>query len=223
MKIPFFVMSVLSLLSFEMSSQKDTLIYVGDPMCSWCYGFSPELDKVRAAFPDIPIKIVVGGLRAGGKETMADLGGFLHEHWTEVSDRTGQPFRYDILKQTHILYDTEPACRAVVTMGLLKPDAKYEFFKALQKSFYYDNDKPGVAATYVSIAKKFGVNEAAFKAKFESAEIIQLTRSEFELSHRMGVNGFPALLASIQGKLQVVTNGYAKADKIIAILKKKGL
>ncbi len=39
------------------------LIYVGDPMCSWCWGIAPQLDTLVRTHPDIPLRIVVGGLR----------------------------------------------------------------------------------------------------------------------------------------------------------------
>ncbi|MBK9151344.1 MAG: hypothetical protein IPM26_10245 [Saprospiraceae bacterium] len=37
---------LMSAVSIQAESNKDTLIYVGDPMCSWCYGFSPKVDKL---------------------------------------------------------------------------------------------------------------------------------------------------------------------------------
>jgi protein-disulfide isomerase-like protein with CxxC motif len=39
----------------------------------------------------------------------------------------------------------------------------------------------------------------------------------------MGIAGFPSLVAKIDGKLFLVTNGYQKADKIITLLRNKGL
>lgn len=28
-------------------NNKPALIYIGDPLCSWCYGIAPELDKLK--------------------------------------------------------------------------------------------------------------------------------------------------------------------------------
>ena len=41
----------------------DYLIYIGDAMCSWCHGFSPELDQVILDNPNFDLKLVMGGLR----------------------------------------------------------------------------------------------------------------------------------------------------------------
>ena len=70
-------------------AQQDTLFYIGDPMCSWCYGFSPEVSKIKTALDkNTEFKIIVGGLRPNGQETMTDLGDFLKHHWEEVAQRS---------------------------------------------------------------------------------------------------------------------------------------
>jgi putative protein-disulfide isomerase len=39
------------------------LIFAGDPMCSWCYGFVPELKALAERHPGLPLTILVGGVR----------------------------------------------------------------------------------------------------------------------------------------------------------------
>ena len=69
------------------------LIYVADPMCSWCYGFGPELGAVADALPQSRIEIVLGGLRAGYSQRMDPaLKSTLLSHWQHVADETGLPF-----------------------------------------------------------------------------------------------------------------------------------
>ena len=46
------------------------LIYIADPMCSWCYGFGPELTSLLDTLPDARLDIVLGGLRAYNTEVM---------------------------------------------------------------------------------------------------------------------------------------------------------
>lgn len=42
--------------------------YIGDPMCSWCWGISPTVSKVMAfcEAEGIEFSMTMGGLRAGG-------------------------------------------------------------------------------------------------------------------------------------------------------------
>jgi len=61
------------------------LIYVGDPMCSWCYGFGGILTELMETRPDLPLRIVVGGIRAGATDILDDAGKRLRlQHWTRV-------------------------------------------------------------------------------------------------------------------------------------------
>ncbi len=58
----------LSSIGSNSQSEKQEIIYVGDPMCSWCWGISPALTELRDHFAKekIAFKVIVGGLRPGG-------------------------------------------------------------------------------------------------------------------------------------------------------------
>ena len=123
-----------------MSQTKAKLIYVGDPMCSWCYGIADELTKtVESLGADTDLQLIMGGLRPYNTETMKDLGDFLKEHWDHVNQASGQPFNYGILQDHSFVYDTEPPSRAVLVVRKLKPEQELAFFKSIQTAFYKDN------------------------------------------------------------------------------------
>jgi putative protein-disulfide isomerase len=214
------IMSFMSMINAQ--AQKDTLIYIGDPLCSWCYGISPEIEKVREAFPNIPFEMVMGGLRPGGRETITELRSFLREHWTEVFRATKQPFNFAILEKGDVIYDTEYACRAVVVADQLKPGIRFEYFKAVQKAFYQDNILPNDVDAYVQLAASFGIDAETFHKKFKGSQSKADTYSEFDLAASMGVTSFPTLIAKMNGKLFLVSAGYANADTLIAKLKGRG-
>ena len=46
------------------------LIYVGDPMCSWCWGMAPALQAfaAHALQQELAFSVVLGGLRPGGAD-----------------------------------------------------------------------------------------------------------------------------------------------------------
>ena len=71
---------------------ENSLVYVGDPMCSWCYGFGVPLQTLLQQLPGVPLAVVLGGLRAYNKEVMhSTLIDTLHHHWEEVTKRSGKP------------------------------------------------------------------------------------------------------------------------------------
>lgn len=48
-----------------------TLYYIHDPMCSWCWGFTPIWQKIRAQLPaDLPVVYLLGGLAPDSDDPM---------------------------------------------------------------------------------------------------------------------------------------------------------
>ena len=94
------------------------LIYVADPMCSWCWGFSPVIAELARRYnTEAGMHVIAGGLRPGATQAMdAAHKTTVREHWQHVEERTGQPFDYTFFERDGFVYDTEPACRALVTV-----------------------------------------------------------------------------------------------------------
>jgi putative protein-disulfide isomerase len=214
-------LTLLLAMSFSwLQAQNPVIIYIGDPMCSWCYGFAPEISELKDALPDYEFKLVMGGLRPGGTETNKDLGEFLAHHWKDVEKRTDQPFNYDILKDESMVYDTEPACRAVVVARKMKPESELDFFKAVQSAFYVDGADMRSVETFVSIAKDFDFDTTEYKKLFESEDIRYETNADFQLSSEMGVRGFPSVVIRHDGQLFMVSNGYTTSSDLIKTINK---
>ena len=135
------------------------LLYVADPMCSWCYGFAPVIEGLADHFGDrLPINLLMGGLRAGNTKPMADADKrAIAGHWRSVAERTGQPFDFGLFERTGWIYDTEPACRAVVTMRLLNPRITLAYKSRVQTAFYAENRDTTRGAVLADIAAEAGV------------------------------------------------------------------
>jgi putative protein-disulfide isomerase len=188
-----------------------SIIYVGDPLCSWCWGISPALQqlRLRAAEEGIPFRIVLGGLRpGGGDEWNQQFQDFLRHHWEEVSSRSGQPFTYDLLEMDYFNYDTEPACRAIVAARSLAPAQEHRFFELVQHHFYVRNQDPGEVSFYAPICAELGIDFTAFAAAFASDTIREATLADFQRSRQWGVRGFPTVLLQQGSQLQLLASGY---------------
>lgn len=203
-----------------MAQERPVLMYFGDPMCSWCYGFSPEFKKAMSELgDDLDFQIVMGGLRPYNTETISDLGDFLKEHWQHVYEKSGQEFSYEILQDTNFVYDTEPSCRAVVTIRKMNPEITFDFFSAIQKAFYFENKNTNETSIFSTLAAQFGIDKTAFTESFESDEMKQLVREDFYLSNETGVRGFPTVILKKGEKLFLISSGYLKAEDLIKRVK----
>ncbi len=190
-----------------------SLLYVADPMCSWCYGFAPALAAVRARRPELPVELLMGGLRREGEPLDGPLRDKLQQHWTEVARRSGQPFSPAGLQREDWTYTTEPACRAVVTVRHLARGHELDMLKAIQSAFYAEGRDVTGTATLADLAAAIGIDRDAFLKAFDRPAIRAATIEDFALAQRLGITGFPALAVVRDGQGRLIAPGWvAPAD-----------
>ena len=202
--------------------QTPRLIYFADPMCSWCYGFSPVIAQVRQTFGRaLPIQLVMGGLRPGTDQPATEQGRIeLKVHWEHVHEATGLPFDDSVLDRPGFLYDTDPAARAVVRVRREDGEAALLFLRRLHHAFYaqaQDVTKPEVLA---DLAAEFGVDRDAFLADFETDDLKHETWNDYATAQRAGVTGFPTLVGgpNEEGHFGIVNRGYQPAPAVLTVL-----
>ena len=204
---------------------ENSLVYVGDPMCSWCYGFGVPLHQLLEQLPGVPLAVVLGGLRAYNQEVMPDaLKSTLHHHWSEVTKRSGKPFGTGQFDRDGYIYDTEPACRAVVTIRTHAAEHTLAMYHAIQHAFYAEGRDITQTAVLADIwqalvdSKTTGdvdFSRGTFIDAFESDTIKTQTRNDFAMVQQWGIRGFPALIAVVNGEAQLVANGYMEAHEML--------
>jgi putative protein-disulfide isomerase len=198
-------------MSQQNESPPPSLIYFGDPMCSWCYGFGPVLHQISLAYPDIPLVCVMGGLRPGPHAEKLDqrLRRFLRQEWGQIAEVTGRPFGYAILEKENFLYNTEPASRALVVCRRARPDKLLDFLDALQTAFYRDGRDITEPDTLSDIYASTGCGHAKeFLTAWAGAAAIQETQGDFQFAQSVGMTAFPSLVYAREGKGQLLCRGY---------------
>jgi len=202
---------------------KMELILVADPMCSWCYGFSQELERLFQRHPRTSVQIVLGGLRAGATDILDDAGKqFRLQHWEKVEEASGAPFNRDgLLKRVGFVYDTEPVCRAVVAARILRPDADlFQVLRAYQHAFYVEAADTTDGMVLADIGSKAlgtvqdTVSIKEFWNTWKLKSTIDEAAKDFAATREMGISGFPALFLRKDGRIHMVVNGYAPVDQI---------
>jgi putative protein-disulfide isomerase len=198
------------------------LIYFADPMCSWCYGFSPVVEDIRRAFGRaLPIRLIMGGLRPGTDQPMTEAAkSELAGHWTHVTEATGLPFDRGALDRPGFLYDTDPAARAVVVVRRDSEERAVSYLGRLQRAFYAEAQDITSGEVLADLAAELGGDRASFLEQWSSEEAKAETWRDYATSQRAGVTGFPTLVAgpNEQGAFGVVTRGYAPSEPVVATL-----
>ena len=189
------------------------LIYLADPLCSWCYGFGPELAKLLDRHPAAKLELVMGGLRPFNTEPATpEFREMLRGHWRHVATASGLPFSEAALERPGFVYDTEPACRAVVTARSIEPAKALAYMKAVQLAFYRDGRDMTRGDELAEVAGEQGFERDTFRMQLDSARMRDATRADFSRTQSLGVSGFPTL-GVVHGKqVYLVTSGYVTDD-----------
>ncbi|MDP1557790.1 MAG: DsbA family protein [Nitrosomonas sp.] len=201
-------------------NDRKTLWYVADPMCSWCWGFSPIIENIHQHYSErLNIALIVGGLRPGTKLPIASKQReeILH-HWHNVQRLTGQPFQFDGAIPEGFIYDTEIACRSVITVSTIDPNATFSFFKAIQHAFYAEQRNVTKVDVLAQLAFAMGINQQQFRQLFESKEIKEQTLSQFRQAQQWGVQGFPTLIIQNESSYKVLASGYCPEESLCSQL-----
>jgi putative protein-disulfide isomerase len=187
------------------------LVYFADPMCSWCYGFAPAIAVLAETFEDrLPLQLVMGGLRAGNTVPMrAEEKEYVQSAWASVNTATGQPFDFSFFDRDGFIYDTEPACRAVVTARRLLPRLALPFMARVQEAFYAQNRDMTSADEIAAVAEEAGFNREEFAQAFLAPDTRNDTFRDFLTAQQLGIRGFPTLIAGNNEEgYALLTNGY---------------
>ena len=192
------------------------LLYIADPMCSWCYGFAPVIAAVAGRYrTQAPVRVVMGGLRPGETRPNRDKDkAYLRAAWAHVAAASGQPFNADFFAREDFVYDTEPAARAVVTIRHVHPEEALGFLERLATAFYADNRDMTNAQEIADVAAEAGYDRAEFLAAFESDAARAETRQDFVRCQEAGIRGFPTLLAGSVGGYRMITRGFCALQEI---------
>lgn len=200
--------------------EKPQIVYVYDPICGWCYGFSPVVKKLQGEYESkADFKILHGGMLVGnGITTMSTMSNYISSAYQRVENLTGvtfgDSFLRGILQNPAYILDSEKPSRACIALSSLAPEKSLSIGHAIQLALYHEGKSLNDTNTYLEIAQNFKINHDIFLERFRSTEYVKLTFEEFAAASAMGAKGYPYLVLYKDGKKQVLTYGYSDYEEI---------
>jgi putative protein-disulfide isomerase len=192
------------------------LWYFADPMCSWCWGFSPVISAIRERYKDdFVFVLLMGGLRPSATDPVTpEFREDILGHWSDVRKLTGQPFKMEGAMPEGFVYDTEPPCRAVVAVHDLNPDVTFDYLKSVQQAFYAEQRDVTRADILAGLVQQQKLDPAMFMEKFLSEEVRQKTQAHFRQTAEIGIRGFPSVVLQNQAGATLLTRGWRSFEDL---------
>jgi putative protein-disulfide isomerase len=202
-----------------------SLVYVHDPMCSWCWAFAPAFEGLCSQLDDrVVVTRLLGGLAADTDQPMAaDMQAFLQGTWRRIAGEVpGTTFNHDFWHQCRPRRSTWPACRAVIAARALDAGAEVRMIRAIQQAYYLQARNPSDTGVLVELAGECGLQPGDFAALLDAGATHATLADEIGRSRRMGVSSFPSLRLLVGGHPYRVDIDYndpeSMRDRINALL-----
>ncbi len=196
---------------------KPTLIYVYDPLCGWCYGFHPIMEKLAKRFDQrLNIEVKTGGLAVGDRaQTISEGYGYIKDSLGQVEKTTGIKFGQNfklLVEKGRYLYNSIPPCLAQLAMNKLSPENALRFAGDLHLTLFKEGKSLNDWETYDKLLNDYEVDKKSFKKQWESEELKKQMLEEFDWCKKAGATGFPTLLLKIGDEMSIMTRGYRPYD-----------
>lgn len=201
-------------------SQPLQLLYIFDPLCGWCYGTSPVVQRLADEFAGrVSVTVLSGGMITGDETgPIRQMWPYIRQASQQVAQVTGVAFG-EAFRQLgeagEYRLDSEPPSRALMVFKQLDPLAREAAFAhALQRAHFVDGQDLNDPATYAGLASEFSLDPAEFLRWWDSDASRQATQHEFGVVQRLGVQGFPTLVLAHGSQGYVLARGYQPYEQL---------
>ena len=199
------------------------LYYVHDPMCSWCWGFSPSWQKIRTALQnEVEIQYLLGGLAPDSNVEMPesmqrDIAGY----WKKIQQHIpGTEFNFDFWQKCTPRRSTYPACRAVIAARKQNPEIELAMIEAIQKAYYLNAQNPSNDETLIALAESLKLDKKQFAEDLNSSVTQEQLENEINFGRSIGAQGFPSMILEKDGDYQYVPLNYNDPEATINYIRK---
>ena len=175
----------------------ETLHYIYDPLCGWCYGASPLVKAARAM---LPVRAHGGGMMSGSRRQLvsSQLRDYVLPHDRRIAQITGQPFGEayfeDLLRDTSAVFDSGPPIAAILAAEKVA-GLGLDMLPRLQVAHYVEGRRIAERDVLIEMAGAIGLDVAIFAQALDETEgeEVHLHIAETrKLMDRIGARGFPS-------------------------------
>ena len=198
------------------------LVYVHDPMCSWCFGFSKVYQQLTEQLPEnIELIRLLGGLAPDTGEIMPEsTRQMVQQNWQRIEQRIpGVKFNYDFWTRCQPRRATYPACRAVIAAREQGDEFDVLMTRQIQQAYYRQARNPSDNETLIELAGEIGLNQARFSEQLVADQTQQQLLDEIATARSIGISGFPSLVLQEEDRLKSVLVNYTDVDAMLGQMK----
>ncbi|MBD2714677.1 DsbA family protein [Microvirga sp. STR05] len=197
----------------QSTPDRPELLYLFDPLCGWCYGMSPVIQRVQQEFAGrLDVSVLCGGMVLG------EQAGPIRHDWQYISGALQQVERVTgvefgaafraLGEEGSYVQDSEPPSWAINVFRQLNQSQTARFAHDIQVAYFRDGADLNEPKTYLPLATAYGVDGAEFLHRLTLPETALATCQEFAAVAKIGVQGFPTSILRVGSQGYVLARGY---------------
>jgi len=197
---------------------QDTLIYVHDPMCSWCWGFEPTRQKIfEAVAGRMQIRRMLGGLAPDSEVPMpAAMRSMLQQTWQRIEQMIpGTEFNFEFWQKCSPRRSTYPANRAVIAAREQGDEFDSRMTARIQRAYYLEAKNPSDESTLIELATDIGLDADLFAASLIAESTQHKLITEIQATREMGIDSFPSMVVQKADGLRHIGLNYTQPEVMI--------
>jgi putative protein-disulfide isomerase len=204
---------------------KGRILYVMDPLCGWCYGFSEVMQELQEKYKgEYEFTVIPGGMITGARiAPVSDMANYILSAYSRVEEYSGVKFGkpyLDLLREGSEINNSEPPCRAIHLFKQKDPARIVDFTHELQLAIFRDGKSWNADSTYFQLAEAFGADPQSFVNELNTDECKYGTQQEFQWVQAAGITGFPCTVLEKEGKYYLLSQGYKPLSALEEVVEK---
>ena len=185
-------------------------------MCSWCWGFSPVIKKIKESHFTDNIRLVLTPFRIDTTQPMDDeLRNYVLRQWHKVHQTTAQPFDFRFAVPAGFIYNTRLVCLAIKAFKKQIPKQEFKYLHILQQAYYTENKDLTNQEVLIDIANRFSVDIDLFIGDLSNKNIAKELEEDFSFCQQLDVHSYPTLMYEKLGSYAILSSGYTAYDELV--------
>jgi putative protein-disulfide isomerase len=220
----FIATSSLKINSIDNKNEKMELLYIYDPLCGWCYGFGPVVERIEREHTSVEVTIISGGMVLGDRiAPVGNMAPYLLKAMPRLEKTTGvtygEPYKA-LLKQGTYMTSSEKPSVALCVYKSFTADRAVSFAHDIQSSFFKEAKDLNKDETYADLAGSYGLDKNVFLERMKDSTYLKQAYAEFKQAASFGIDGYPCLFLKKGDKYIQVADGYTDYETVNKNLKK---
>jgi len=214
---------VMGNLNQNTEMEKSKIIYVFDPMCGWCYGFSPVISELSVKYDrDFDFEVISGGMVIGDREgPIGDMADYILGAIPRLQDYTGvvigEPY-IELLKGGTYFSSSEMPSIALQVFKHLSDKNAIRFAHDIQFALFYYGKSLNDINTYLELIKPYNIDRESFITCMNDPKFREATFKEFKYADDLGATAYPTMLLQKGNEITVLARGYVNKDRMTSLL-----